>query len=246
MSALAAVLPWIIAGATVYSAVQSGQAAQAAAEERERLRRELSISPEEARAYNALAAQLAWMAGLDPTQFFVQPTDVFAGQTVELPTVPQGTFRAIPQEAIDAALAQVKRDLAQQQAGLSEQALAMAARRGLAGSSLVDQAIANIGAEAARELSRTRTQAELSAEQLTRQYAQQALNMLMGLDPNNLRQVQAATGAFGAIQQQLAAEQAGWGKLFSAGLTLGLAGLEQDPITGQWRWNPRKAFNPFA
>ena len=237
---------WILAGTALWGAYNQYQASQRAAQESERLRREMAISPEEARRYNELVNQLAWMAGLDPTQFYVQPTDVFAGQTVATPTAPTGQFQVIPDEVINEVIGQAQRDLAQQATTLSEVALNQAARRGLAGSSLVDQAIARIGAEAARELSRTRTQAELQAEQLQRQYANQALQMLMGLNPNDLQGLQAAAGAVQALQQQALAEQQGWGQLLSSTLTLGLAGLEQDPATGQWRWNPRRAFNPFA
>src|SRR5690606_18495532 len=115
------------------------------------LEREMAISPEEARQYNELVAQLAWMAGLDPTQFYVQPTGPFEGRTVDLPAPVASTpFRAIDPEAIDEVIAQTQRDLATQAGTLGEQALAMAARRGLAGSSLVDQALAHIGTEMGR------------------------------------------------------------------------------------------------
>lgn len=227
--------------ATAYGAWNQYQTGRRQQEYQEQLEREAAISPEEARRYNELANQLAWMAGLDPSQFYLQPTGPYSDQSVPLPgTVASAPFQAISDEAINEVIAQAQRDLATQAGTLGEQALGMAARRGLAGSSLVDQALANIGSESARELSRTRTQAELQAEQLTRQYGQQALQMLMGLNPNDLQSLQAAAGAYEAMLNQLAQQQAGWGSLVTGGLQYGLPGIEEW-MKSWWPWQPKTA-----
>lgn len=244
----------IALASAAFGAYQQYQAGKRQEAYQKQLERELAISPEEARQYNALVSQLAWMAGLDPTQFYVQPTGPFEGQTVDLPAPVASTpFRAIDPEAIDEVIAQTQRDLATQAGTLGEQALAMAARRGLAGSSLVDQALAHIGTEMGRELSRARTQAELEAEALTRQYADRALQMLMSLNPNDLAAIQTATGAYQALLNQLAQQQAGWGQLTSAGVQYFMPRFEQwlaqqmqPTATTDDRWKLKiPDYNPF-
>src|SRR5690606_13996268 len=144
------------------------------------------------------------------------------------------------------------RDLATQAGTLGEQALAKAARRGLAGSSLVAQALAHIGTEMGRERSRARTQAEPEAEALTRQSADRALQMLMGLIPNDLAAIQTATGAYHALLNQLAQQQAGWGQLTSTGVQYFMPRFEQwlaqqtqPTATTDDQWKLQISYNPF-
>src|SRR5690606_22270031 len=245
----------IALASAAFGAYQQYQTGKRQERYQRQLEREMAISPEEARQYNELVAQLAWMAGLDPTQFYVQPTGPFEGRTVDLPAPVASTpFRAIDPEAIDEVIAQTQRDLATQAGTLGEPGLALgiAARRDLAAPSLVGQRHAHIGTEMGRELSRARTEAELEAEALPRRYADRPLQMLMGLNPNDLAAIQTATEAYQALLNQLAQQQAGWGQLTSTGVQYFMPRFEQwlaqqtqPTATTDDQWKLKISYNPF-
>lgn len=194
---------------------------QAIEEQRRREEELAKLTPQEAARYNQLVNQLAWMAGIDPTGMFIT-NDLRGGATIEPPEIISQPFRVIDPARIDEVVSRAEADALSQLESFAEYALRQAARRGLAGASLVDQANAYAQARAAESLADFRASAEMEAERLQRQYEQQARAMLMGLNPERLPDYSAS---FTTLMNQLAADQAGWGSLLSGLVSFGMEEL---------------------
>lgn len=100
-------------------------------------------------------------------------------------------FSAIPQSLIDQIVGRAAEDIGRLQSQAEDRALRDLARRGLAGSSLVDQRNVAIAERANQALTDARLQAQLRAQEMTNQIQSQARNLLAGLTSQN----------FGAMQQ---------------------------------------------
>lgn len=87
-------------------------------------------------------------------------------------------YSAIPQHVIDQIVARAGQDISQQQRVASERALRDLARRGLAGSSLVDQRQVTLDQATQRTLSDARMRAEQAALEQTLGIQSQARNLL--------------------------------------------------------------------
>src|SRR5690606_2559328 len=90
--------------------------------------------------------------------------------------------------------------------------------------------------EANRHLADVRARAQLEDERLNAQFAQQALQLLAGLDP--MQNLQAGTMGFQALMQQAQDAQRGFEDLIAGLVAFGLDELQQpgtwDAIAGLW------------
>src|SRR5690606_11152534 len=94
-------------------------------------------------------------------------------------------YSAVPQSLLNEIVQMAAQDISRNQQLANEQALRNLARRGLAGSSLVDQANVRIADRANELLANARTQAQMNALNLSRQIQQQAMNLAAGLSAEN-------------------------------------------------------------
>src|SRR5690606_34527118 len=84
--------------------------AQRLAEEQMRREQELAKpTAEQAAKYNQLVNQLAYIAGIDPTNMFVTE-GLRGGATIAPPEVRQGRFDVIPDDVLDAVISNAQAD----------------------------------------------------------------------------------------------------------------------------------------
>lgn len=224
---------------TVYAVNQANQRsreAQRLAEQQMQREQELARpTAEQAARYNQLVNQLAYIAGIDPTNMFVTE-GLRGGATLDAPEVRQGRFDVIPDDVLDAVISNAQADITEQLRRSQEQVLENLARRGLAGSSLVDERQAFLEREANRSLADIRARAQLEDERLNAQFAQQALQLLAGLDP--MQNLQAGTLGFQSLLQQAQDAQKGFEDLIAGLVSFGLDELRQpetwDALSNLW------------
>ena len=237
---MAAAIPAALAlVGTVYATNQANKRAREAqrlAEEQMRREQELAKpTAEQAAKYNQLVNQLAYIAGIDPTNMFVTE-GLRGGATIAPPEVRQGRFDVIPDDVLDAVISNAQTDIMEQLARSQERVLENLARRGLAGSSVVDERQAFLEREANRHLADIRARAQLEDERLNAQFAQQALQLLAGLDP--MQNLQAGTLGFQSLLQQAQDAQRGFEDLIAGLVAFGLDELQQpetwDALSNLW------------
>lgn len=237
---MAAAVPALISLAgTIYATNQANKRAREAqklAEEQMRREQELAKpTAEQAAKYNQLVNQLAYIAGIDPTNMFLTE-GLRGGATVAPPEVRQGRFDVIPDDVLNTVISNAQADVMDQLRRSQEQVLENLARRGLAGSSVVDERQAFLEREANRHLADIRARAQLEDERLNAQFAQQALQLLAGLDP--MQNLQAGTMGFQALMQQAQDAQRGFEDLIAGLVAFGLDELQQpgtwDALSGLW------------
>lgn len=101
-------------------------------------------------------------------------------------------YSAIPQSYIEQVVGRAGEDVARLQRQQMDQALRNLARRGMAGSSLLEQQNVAIGERAQRALTDARLMAEGRAQDLTAQQQAQARSLLAGLTSQNFGAMQSA------------------------------------------------------
>lgn len=237
---MGAAIPAVLSLAgTVYATTQANKRARQAqrlAEDQMRREQELAKpTAEQAAKYNQLVNQLAYIAGIDPTNMFVTE-GLRGGATIDAPEVRQGRFDVIPDDVLDAVISRAQADIMEQLGRSQERVLEDLARRGLAGSSVVDERQAFLEREANRNLADIRARAQLEDERLNAQFAQQALQLLAGLDP--MQNLQAGTMGFQSLLQQTQEAQRGFEDLIAGLVAFGLDELRQpetwDALSGLW------------
>lgn len=163
---MATALPYIAVGLGLYNAYQANQHANRQQQLLEQQFQATQPTPEQVALYNQMYSQLQQI--LDPN------------------------YSAVPQSLLNEIVQMAAQDISRNQQLANEQALRNLARRGLAGSSLVDQANVRIADRANELLANARTQAQMNALNLSRQIQQQAMNLAAGLSAENAQQRQLA------------------------------------------------------
>src|SRR5690606_38662609 len=127
---------------TIYSTSQANKRDREARKlAKEQMKREQELAKptaEQAAKYNQLVNQLSYIAGIDPTNMFLTE-GLRGGATIDAPEVRQGKFDVIPDEVLDAVISNAQSDIMEQLGRSQERVLENLARRGLAGSSVVDE-----------------------------------------------------------------------------------------------------------